>query len=113
MAENIEWKNTTMSHEEIVEALQKARYALMPTRTDAQGLMMCEMAAFGIPVITSDIPVCHEVFDGFSNVSFIDNNDEKLSLDSYKSKESICLKDMRYYSDNTVKKELEMLRNFL
>ncbi len=113
IASNIEWKNTTMSHEEIIEILQKARYALMPTRTDAQGLMMCEMAAFGIPVVTSDIPVCHEVFDGFHNVSFINNKDKKLSLDIYKNKKSICLKDERYYSSNTVKNEIEIIRNLL
>ena len=72
-----------MNHDEIVEMLNLSRYALMPTRTDAQGLMMCEMAAFGIPVITSDIPVCHEVFDGFKNVFFISNDELAQSLSSF------------------------------
>ena len=45
----------------------------MHTRTDAQGVMMCEMATFGMPLITSDISVCHEVFDGFNGVGFISN----------------------------------------
>ena len=34
----------------------------MPTRADAQGVMACEMATFGIPLITSNIDVCKEVF---------------------------------------------------
>lgn len=111
MSENIEWKNTALSHKEIIELLQNARYALMPTRTDAQGVMACEMAAFGIPVITSDIPVCHEVFDGFDNVYYIDNNDKKISLDDYKNKRSQCMKDSRYFEDNTINKEIEIIQN--
>ena len=82
-APNLEWENRTLSHEEIAEVLQKSKYALMPTRTDAQGVMTCEMAAFGIPVITSDIPVCHEVFDGFTNTYYIDNDDANLSLSDF------------------------------
>ena len=45
----------------MIAILNSAKCALMPTRTDAQGVMMCEMVAFGMPLITSDIPVCHEV----------------------------------------------------
>ena len=107
----MKWCDQTMSHDEIVDTLNSARYALMPTRTDAQGLMMCEMAAFGIPVITSDIPVCHEVFDGFENVTFIDNRDSELSLEDIAARESKCCKDTRYYRDNTVNKEMELLLN--
>ena len=53
----------------------------MPTRTDAQGLMMCEMATYGMPVITTDIPVCHEVLDSFENVSMFDINDTNVQLE--------------------------------
>lgn len=72
-ADNLIWLNKTLSHLEIIGYIQKSRCALMPTRTDAQGLMMCEMAATGMPVITSDLPVCHEVFDDFPNVRFVKN----------------------------------------
>ena len=89
--------------------MQKSRFALMPTRTDAQGLMMCEMSALGIPVITSDIPVCHEVYDGFDNAYFIDNNDEKLTLDEYISRPSVCVKDVRFFMNYTISKELEII----
>lgn len=94
--ENLEWISTTLTHDKIVEMLDKARFALMPTRTDAQGLMMCEMAAYGIPVITSDIPVCHEVFDGFENAFYIHNDNEK-NLGRFKDVKSKCVKDNRYW----------------
>ena len=110
-ADNVVWLNKTMSHDEIVDALNSSKYALMPTRTDAQGLMMCEMAAFGIPVITSDIPVCHEVFDGFSNAFFINNDCENLSLDEYLQKKINPCKDTRFYIKNTVKREIEIINS--
>ena len=110
--DNLEWKNQTMTHNEIVETLQKSRFALMPTRTDAQGLMMCEMAAFGIPVITSDIPVCHEVFDGFENTYYISNEDE-IDLKRFDNVESKCMKDDRYYMKNTISKELNVIKTII
>lgn len=109
-ADNVEWKNQTMNHEEIIKTLDEARFALMPTRTDAQGLMMCEMAAYGIPLITSDIPVCHEVFDDFDNVYFINNDNDKESLEKYASKKSACKKDHRFFKDITIQKELNLIK---
>ena len=111
-ASNIFWLNKTLNHEEIISVLNKCRYALMPTRTDAQGLMMCEMAAFGIPVITSDIPVCHEVFDGYSNASFIDN-DNPPDLCAFLNKKTVCVKDTRFYFSNTVNRELSVIYSLL
>lgn len=108
-APNIEWWDKTLSHQEIIQALNDSRYALMPTRTDAQGLMMCEMAAFGIPVITSDIPVCHEVFDGFDNVWFVSNSRIQ-SLNNILALENKCKKDNRYFCDVTVNKEYRLIR---
>ena len=110
-APNVMWLDQRMNHEEIKKALNLSRYALMPTRTDAQGLMMCEMAAFGIPVITSDIPVCHEVFDGFDNAFFIDNNDSNLNLKKFMAREETLLKDKRFYIENTVDKEVEIIKS--
>lgn len=72
---NLVWEDRTLDHGQIIQTLQKARCALMPTRADSQGLMTCEMATFGIPVITSDIPVCHEILDDFGNVAMISNQD--------------------------------------
>ncbi len=112
-AENLEWRDIVLSHGEIIPVLQSARFGLMPTRTDAQGLMMCEMAAFGIPVITSDIQVCHEVFDGFKNVWFIDNDDLELSIEDFKAVASVCCKDDRFFMHRTVKKEISVISKLL
>lgn len=109
-ADNLTWMDTTMNHSEIVQVLNNSRFALMPTRTDAQGLMMCEMAAFGIPVITSDIPVCHEVFDGFSNAFYISNDSTTESLSNFLGKECDSIKDDRYYKAKTIDHELEVIR---
>lgn len=107
-SDNITWLNCTLSHDEMIEYLQKARFALMPTRTDAQGLMMCEMAAFGIPVITSDIPVCKEVFGDFENAYFI-NNDNEMDLIKFRDMASCCNKDTRFYMNNTICREIDVI----
>lgn len=110
-APNLEWRDTWLSQKDIIAVLQKARYALMPTRTDAQGLMMCEMAAFGIPVITSNIPVCHEVFDGFENAFFINN--ESGTLNKYLNKHCAPKKDERFYKKRTVGNEILIINKIL
>ena len=112
-APNIVWKNVTMNHSQIIDALQKSKFALMPTRTDAQGLMMCEMAAFGIPVITSNLPVCHEVFGSFENVYYIDNDDLKLNLNNFDKKKIKSLKHAVYYKEKTVSHEVEIIKSFI
>lgn len=108
-APNITWISKSLSHEEIIFQLQKSKFALMPTRTDAQGLMMCEMAAFGIPVITSDIPVCHEVFERFENVYYI-NNEIDFNLNKFTDSMSKSLKHKKYYIHETVSKEVEIIK---
>lgn len=107
-ADNLIWMNQTMNHTQIIEYLQKSRCALMPTRTDAQGLMMCEMASIGIPLITSDIPVCHEVFDEFENVAFISNDTPKADLQELICQPSL-IKNTKYYNENTSRREVELL----
>lgn len=108
-APNITWLNQTMNHKEIIEQMQKSRFALMPTRTDAQGLMMCEMAAFGIPVITSDIPVCHEVFDDFKNAFFINNEDVNKDLSGFLNKNLTIFKDERFFLSKTAVNEIAII----
>ena len=112
-APNIEWKDQTMRHEEIVGWLQKARCALMPTREDTQGLMSCEMASIGMPLITSDIPVCHEVFGDFDNVTLIDNENTRIDLNdicrALEKKEPFAEND-RYYAVNTIAREVDLIK---
>ena len=108
--QNVDWINKELSHEEMAQYINSSRIALLPTREDTQGLIACEMASFGIPLITSDIEVCREVFEKCPKVSFI-NNDcpnlkeavNNLDLDSGISKWT------EYYSVNTVDKETELI----
>lgn len=62
-----------LTHQELVQTLNQYHAALMPTRLDAQGVMMCEMATFGIPLITSDLPICKEVLSPFEAVFYFNN----------------------------------------
>lgn len=111
---NITWLNKTSTHDEIIEYLNASRCALMPTRTDAQGLMMCEMASFGIPTITSDLPVCREVLAGFSNVDFISNNEFDRSLrDKLERLSPLNSKNESFFSDNTIGKEVMLIQSRL
>lgn len=115
-AENITWLNAYLNHTQIIEHLNKSRCALMPTRTDAQGLMMCEMATFGIPVVTSNLPVCYEVLDGFDNVAFIDNTETDKNLSEVLRKLTNNLpyeKNDIYFNKNTSAKEVELLKGLL
>lgn len=80
---NLTVEPRTLRHREIVETLNHYGCALMPTRCDAQGVMACEMAVYGIPLITSDIDVCHEILDGMENIAFISNdNADATDLDA-------------------------------
>lgn len=115
-AENLIWFDKLLNHNEIVDLLNKSKCALMPTRTDAQGLMMCEMATFGIPLISSNIPVCHEVFDNFKNVELIDNDKTDLKLNKLLEKLALKLpyeKNEKYFNNNTIEKEIEIFRKIL
>lgn len=110
---NLEWINKNLTHEEIIFFLNKSKCALLPTRTDAQGVMACEMATFGIPLITSNIDVCKEVFEGFKNVAFIDNNEENIDvrpilkeLESLEKEE----KNKKYFVENTVGEEIKLFK---
>lgn len=112
-AENLEWVDKVLNHTEIIELLNKSKCALMPTRTDAQGLMMCEMATFGIPLITSDIPVCHEIFEGFQNVALInnDNIEENNLREIYNNIKDRKEKNNKYFFENTCSMEIKILKS--
>jgi len=113
--ENMARIEKILNHDEIIQYLNKSRCALMPTRTDAQGLMACEMVTFGIPLITSDIPVCHEIFDGFPSVGYIDNvtlteSDLGIAIDNLISNKNVDKIDT-YFSEYTMKKEFDLLNS--
>lgn len=113
--DNLEHRNKNLTHQEIIEALNQSRYALLPTRTDAQGVMACEMATFGIPLVTSSIEVCREVFQDFEGVALIDNQEAlkgHVSLSEVVEQiHSPLVKNEKYFSKNTMQKEVDILRS--
>ena len=111
-APNIERIEKYLNQEEIIDLLNMSRVAYMPTRLDAQGVMACEMATYGIPLITSDIPVCRYVLDGFDNVFFVPNNAEEIDLTHIMGRiKNVDSKNLRFSVLNTIDKELELLNN--
>lgn len=68
---NLSWQDTWLDPEAMTGLLSQYGAALMPTRLDAQGVMMCELASFGMPVITSDLPVCREMLAGFPRCGYL------------------------------------------
>lgn len=78
---NLTHHDRFFTHQELADTLNQYHAALMPTRLDAQGVMMCEMATFGIPLITSDLPICKEVLAPFEAVFYLNNTTLEPSLD--------------------------------
>lgn len=114
--ENIEWIGRTMNHEEMFSYLDASKCGLLLTREDTQGVMTCEFAAYGIPVITSDIEVCHEFFDAMPNVALIDNDDKKVDICKIKNQlwEGVPYrKDTTYFGENTISKEVRMYQSMM
>ncbi|KWZ78069.1 glycosyltransferase family 4 protein [Anaerococcus tetradius] len=109
-SENIEVLNKNLTHEEIVRYLDNSKFALMPTRYDAQGLMMCEMTAYGIPTITSNIDISNEIFRNTSNVFFIDN-DKTSNLNKFLNLRCSHTKNERFFKKNTVYKEIDLIKS--
>lgn len=110
---NLDWIDTTMDHKTMLDYIDRSRCGLLLTRQDTQGVMTCELAAYGIPVITSDLPVCHEFFDDMPNVAMISNDVADTPLAEISR--DLCRrgpypKDRRYFSESTIAKEVELYR---
>ncbi|KPB05672.1 glycosyltransferase [Bacillus sp. CHD6a] len=104
--------------EQLAEKLNGYRCALMPTRLDAQGVMMCEIASYGMPIITSDLPICKEMLQDFHNVWFFNNDSAEISLD--KVLQEIDLKKVPdpitkeiFSLEKTTLKEIELFKTLI
>ena len=108
---NVEVFDTFIEQKNIPSLLDQYRAAIMPTRLDAQGVMMCEMASYGIPTIVSDLPVCREMLSEFSNCTFIKNS--KFQNTNLNNIPLTPLQDFsviqKFSPDYLAKKELEFI----
>lgn len=108
---NITLINNFLSPQEIPNVLNSYKYALMPTRLDAQGVMMCEMATYGIPTIVSSIDVCHEMLDTFDNVLFLDNKNFNCLLQDLPIPSSIP--NYTFSIKKTIDREIKLLQAYM
>lgn len=110
---NIEWVDTFLSHNEMLNYVDESKIALMLTRRDTQGVMTSELAVYGIPVITSDIPICREMFEEIDHVRFIKNNlEDNLDKISHQLQQQENKQKCYLFSyENTVKKEEILIKN--
>lgn len=112
-AKNLTYELKNLTHSEIINYLNMSKCALMPTKADAQGVMMCEMATFGIPVITSDIYVCRKVLGDLDNVRFIKN--DNFNIDLGKVLDDVDIKNItksdKFSYENTILKEVNIFKN--
>lgn len=109
---NLTFIMRVLAHDELLEYVDRSRIALMPTRQDTQGVMTCELATYGIPVITSDIEVCREMLSSFPNVVMVDTDGLPTQL---REAERLCAgsktgqeKNRRFSDENTVCKEIAL-----
>lgn len=110
--DNVTWINKFLSHEEIMRYIDQSRCGLLLTREDTQGVMTCELSAYGIPVITSDIDVCKEICGELDNVALISNEVDSVDLPAVYQKltfQSDMIKTNKYSYNNTVAKEEDII----
>lgn len=112
---NIEVFQEFFSPNTLAELFNHYRCALLPTRLDAQGVMMCEAATYGMPLVTSDLPICLEMLDSYDNVFFFNNN--KLNIDLNEILNYITPKQdfnkEKFSNKNTVRKEIEVIKKVI
>ena len=114
--QNLTWINKTMNHEEMFSYLDDSECGILLTREDTQGVMTCELAAYGIPVITSDIEVCKEFFSDMKNVEMINHDDDNVDIIKIKNKLLSNVpykKDKRFFCNKKILEEIELYKNIL
>lgn len=112
---NVSVFNNFIQQQSIPNLLNQYKFALMPTRLDSQGVMNCEMATYGIPLVTSDIQICREMLSNFSNVYFIsnDNLDSNWNFLNVVSIDTNPEINTEFGFENTVLKEIQLLQKII
>lgn len=111
--DNLNWINRSLHHDEMLDYLNKAKCALIPTRVDSQGVMACEMATFGMPLITSNIEVSKEIFSDFENVGFINNHGDNAHFKTLFERLVAGVpykKNEKYFLKHTILKEVQLFK---
>lgn len=109
--ENLNWHDKHINQDDIPALLNGYRCALMPTRCDAQGVMACEIATYGMPLITTDIAVNREMFSNFQNVKLLRFEDfsKKISIDNYCC--PLMEKNYKFSHERTLLREISVINS--
>lgn len=110
---NLEIINKFIRPEDMPDLLNKYKVGLMPTRCDAQGVMMCEMAVYGMPLITTDISVTREMLEDFNNVVLLKDHlfNQKIDLNVFNFNSDFINKN-KFNKQLTIQKEVELLNEY-
>ena len=96
---------------ELPALLRQYKAAILPTRWDSQGVLACEIAAMGMPMATSKLPVCEEFLQDFTNVRLISNQGfHELKIESLLSIPHNSPKKI-FTRDSTIQKEIDLIRS--
>lgn len=114
--QNMTWISKTLDHEQMKEYLDQAQSGILLTKQDTQGVMACELATYGIPLITSDIDICHEMLHDFDNVAYVPIACTGEVI--MEAKERLCAnfpytKCSKFFAGNTISREIEIYREMI
>ncbi len=113
MPENLTIIQQFFRAEDIVNLLDKYKAGILFTRWDSQGILACEFAAYGIPLITSDLPICHEMLKDYPNVAFVSNNLDFDLNTILKEIPQATEKNIRFTYEETAQQELNLIYDIL
>lgn len=112
LPKNVSVFHKYFAHRELPALFDRYRAGMMLSRHDTQGVMACDMAAYGLPLIVSNIPACKEMFKGLPSVALVDNGNPKVDLTKILQKIKLPRTNplkRTLHPDNTALKELEYI----
>ncbi len=66
----------TMPHDKLLQFYKSSQCLLFPSYLETLGLPLLEAAAFGLPVLTVDLPYAHEVLEKYDGAFYIQFDDK-------------------------------------
>jgi glycosyltransferase involved in cell wall biosynthesis len=88
-------KNDKVQSKELNNLFLKSDFLLLPTRSEAYGVVFCEANAFGLPVITTDTGGVSSVIESGKNGFMLPINAK--GIDYAKLIKDIYMDDEKYY----------------
>ena len=65
-----------MPHDKLLQFYKSSQCLLFPSYLETLGLPLLEAAAFGLPVLTVDLPYAHEVLEKYDGAFYIQFDDK-------------------------------------